>query len=199
MAGLTADKVRDYWIQRIREHGPASTSLIRSSVRAAGRDYAMRRDFIFDGFPELPTLDYGCGAGAYSSMFCGPYLGVDICPQLIEAAQKAHPDKAFHLLEEPVLPIYPGEFNFQLVFTATVLQHNDDNAVRAILRSIRAHNSAPVWVLYENMEDNSPTVCGRTPMKYIEMIEQEGFPVGECKTGIHVMHKANHGLTVIYP
>lgn len=199
MAGLTADKVRDYWIQRIREHGLDSTSLIGSSSRAAGRDYTMRREFIFDGFPELPTLDYGCGAGAYSSMFCGPYLGVDICPQLIEEARKAHPDKGYLILSEPVLPVCLGDFNFKLVFTATVLQHNDDEGVRRILRSIWIHNPRPVWVLYENMDDNSPTVCGRTPMKYIEMVEQEGFSVGECKTGFHAIHKANHGLTVIYP
>lgn len=200
MNGLASSSVTAYWDKRVARQGSLATTLSGSTAARAEHDYAQRRRFIFKHVPvHAATLDYGCGAGAYAGMFHGPYMGVDVCVDLVLDARERHPNLTFLHLPLPTLPHGISGFKFDLVFTATVLQHNDDDSVRAVFQSIREHNPAPCWAIYENMDDNSPTVCGRTPLRYIELLQQAGFPVSVYEIRVHHFHGAAHGLAVISP
>lgn len=199
MNGLGSNAVKEYWDQRAEKHGKLTTTLAGSTAGQAEHDYAVRRAWLFPRVPRgLATLDYGCGVGWYSTMFTGAYVGADICDRLIAIARERHPDKEYIALGEPSLPIHPP-LRFGLVFTATVLQHNDDESVRRILASIRHHHVAPDWAIYENTEDQSAHVCGRTPTQYVQLVEEAGFPVGSFNSFCHRIHKAQHALTIITP
>ena len=200
MTGLAASNVQSYWDERYLRQGTLTTTLSGSSASQAQRDYAQRSRFIFEHVPvHLATLDYGCGAGAYAGMFRGPYMGVDICTQLVLDARERHPERTFLHLPLPTLPHGISGFQFDLVFTATVLQHNDDDSVLRIMESFRQHNPAPTWALYENVDDQSATVCGRHPDTYTELIRAAGFPVGGTRTIFHRFHNAEHALLIITP
>jgi len=199
MNGLGSNAVKEYWDQRAKKQGKLTTTLAGSTPDRADSDYAERRAFFAGHVPtNVATLDYGCGVGRYTTMFHGAYVGVDICSALVAIARKEHPDHDYRVLTQPSLAIEPA-IRFRLVFTATVLQHNDDQAVRRILESIRHHNPAPSWAIYENVDDQSRTVCGRHPDTYIEMVRAAGFPISDTFTTRHHFHGAEHAMTIIIP
>lgn len=159
-------------------------------------EYAAKLNFIQEIIPtDTNTLDYGCGVGRYAPIFDPEkYLGVDITSSLLQHARKTHPDYRFVLLEDPWLP--HNEFEPELVFTATVLQHNDDAGVRRIIDSWPA---TKIVALYENTS-NFPSrghMAFRTPEDYQSLIK-ERYTVHDTLLASHVVHNEEHTLMLFY-
>jgi len=143
----------------------------------------------------LPTLDYGCGIGRYSDVFQDGYLGVDITPELLDYARKLNPTRDYKQLEHPWL--HGIEFEFSLFFTATVLQHNDDETVKKIFASLSAYKKEDFFIaLYENSQAKAPHVKGRSSDEYVQLVKTQ-FDVKFVWSYKHKTHGEEHTLTMI--
>src|ERR1035438_6669446 len=73
-------------------------------------------------------LDYGCADGGYTHALlisgAATASGVDVAPDRIEAARKAHPSICFHVDTDEHLPFPDGSFDG--VFMNEVFEHVGD-------------------------------------------------------------------------
>jgi SAM-dependent methyltransferase len=141
-------RVMKYWTDRAAKYGEATVGHINRSAGWQQLELKEKKRFIFKRCPRnLPALDYGCGTGNYAGEF-GIYLGVDIAEQLVTLAKAKWPRKNFLLLEEPHLDGL--DFDYELFFTANVLQHNSDALVKRVLKSVAKDKEGGFqFVLYE--------------------------------------------------
>lgn len=99
-----------------------------------GKGRRIRR-FLVD-VPYESVVDVGCGTGNWAITARGRYLGVDVAPEFVEAAQHryaADPSKRFMLLDPTSDPL-PGTYDLaQLV---SVLHHLSDAEIEALLRTV---------------------------------------------------------------
>ncbi len=99
-----------------------------------GKERQIRR-FLKD-VPYKSVADVGCGTGNWAVTARGPYLGVDVAPEFVEAAAARYaddPDKTFMCLD-PTEEELPGRFDLtQLV---SVLHHLSDEQTAALLERI---------------------------------------------------------------
>lgn len=130
-----------YWNRRAKEQGHKAVGYFGLTDSENDKQYQERFDLIT---PHLPTektvLDYGCGVGMYAQFFHPDrYIGVDISEEMVKMARERNPLHTFLVLPDE-LP------ETDVVFTATVLQHNDDEAVKKIVAKFKA----PTLIIYEN-------------------------------------------------
>jgi len=199
MSGLAFDRIKQYWDDRSAEQkartvGPQGSSLIQQN-----RIYQERVDFMRHRVPFTQyALDFGCGIGRYSRLFDpGRYLGVDICENLLNYAKDHNPQYRYQLLSQPILADIDFEFN--VFFTSTVLQHNDDESVRNILESVKTYGDNNLMLcLYENTSENpdKPHICFRSVKRYIELI-RDVIVVDSYESWSHISHGEQHSLIVI--
>ena len=197
--GLPQHRVKEYWDnrsaeQKVRTVGPQGSSLVQQN-----RIYQERFDFMRHRVPFTQyTLDFGCGIGRYSKLFDpAKYFGVDICESLLDYAKDHNPRYRYQLLSEPILTDIDFEFN--IFFTSTVLQHNDDDSVKAILDSAKnCGQNNLVLCLYENTSKNpdKPHICFRTVDRYIELI-RDVIVVDSYESWSHISHGEEHSLMVV--
>lgn len=194
---LKEDQVHDYWQRRAAEHGTRAVGFINSPLDFQSKIHEQRMRFIFPNCPHsLRTLDFGCGTGNFTDCF-ESYLGVDISENIISFAKEAHPEKSFILLEQPV----PSEkvislFKPELFFSATVLQHNSDDLVRKIFKSMAHVGQDMMFSIYENSHAILKShIKGRLPEEYLAFLG-ESFDVLESRSFSHYIHGEKHTLTV---
>jgi len=72
------------------------------------------------------VLDFGCGPGYWSNLFKGKkYTGVDQSSAMIELAKElANDGEEFRLIVNSGIPPLRGTQKYDLIFTASVMQHN---------------------------------------------------------------------------
>ena len=86
-------------------------------------------------------LDYGCADGGYTNALlrsgAAAVTGVDVAPDRIEAARKAHPDIPFSLVENEQLPFSDGSFDG--VFMNEGIEHvtDEDRTLEEVYRVLR--------------------------------------------------------------
>lgn len=89
-----------------------------------------------DDIPYRSVVDIGCGTGNWAVTARGPYLGVDVAPEFVEAAAARYAsdtEKRFLRLD-PTEKDLPGRYDLtQLV---SVLHHLSDEQTRALLERV---------------------------------------------------------------
>lgn len=194
---LAEKDVIQYWEKRAAAQGAATVGFAGHSLTEQDAEYEQKKGFIREHVPDdVPVLDYGCGTGRFSDCFEKEYLGVDITESLLEVARKNNPAKNYRRLENPWLE--KVDFNFVLFFTSTVLQHNDDEMVKKILKSVRDCRGSMFFgfVLYENSQVQAPHVKGRSSEEYAELVKTV-FNVLHFWSYSHIVHGEEHTLTII--
>jgi SAM-dependent methyltransferase len=108
--------------------------LIRTHLRNAGR-----------------TLDLGCGTGIYAGFFPSrAYVGADINPDYISAAQSKFPDHCFVLQDATRTSFLDGEFDACMI--SGVLHHLDDEpAMRMVKEAVRVVRPGGTIVVWEDI------------------------------------------------
>jgi hypothetical protein len=209
---LKEEKVIDYWKKRAIKLGETAVGYGDQSLDKQEGFYKERKQFIFKYiYRDRPTIDYGCGVGRYSEEFKDDYLGVDVTEEMIKLACRLHPDKEFVLLNNPFLNTNFDDDDddksdktgveidwIKQFFTATVLQHCDNDLVIKILKSV--HELKPTgfhFCFYENsMSFEKPHIVGRKPEQYLGMIMQAGFDIKDAACHKHYVKKEEHSLLI---
>lgn len=207
--GLSEERAYNYWKERYADQKDSVVDFVKHSTEQAESLFQERIKFFFEEGDVLcprnmRTLDFGCGIGRYS-IFFEKYLGVDLNDKIVEHAQKQYTGKRFCVYEKETksnmavfhFPPEVKEFNPQLFFTSTVLQHCNDNFVLRIFNSLQQIiNKEIVLYLYENEQAQQDHVCGRTPDRYAKMV---GYFLGikSVQTKSHVVHGEKHTITKI--
>ena len=93
-------------------------------------------------------LDIGCGTGFYSRFFdAAVYVGVDISPIYISAAQQKYPANQFIVGDGTALPFADSEFETAMI--SGVLHHLSDDEAQHVLaeasRILSAEGKLVVW------------------------------------------------------
>ena len=200
MHGLSKDKVEHYWAHRAAKHGARTVGYSNKDMGTQDARYLVKKEFVAPYIDRsLHTLDYGCGIGRWADQFDN-YVGVDITTALLELARKFSPEKTFLQLREPTLFGMEGRKelrNVEQFFSATVLQHCDDELLMEIFRSFHAiRNCFVSFVFYENSQVKAAHVNGRKPAQYLEMLG-ELFDVKAFGHESHKIHGEQHSITRI--
>jgi SAM-dependent methyltransferase len=123
--------------------------------------YESERFFLPDVLSKVESvLDVGCAAGGFSRVMRAfnpalRYVGVDITPELVEAARRDHPDCEFHIGDGLHYPFPPGSFD--LVHCSGVLHLNSryPDMVRSMWEQTRR------YLLFDVRLTRGPSVTGR--------------------------------------
>jgi len=194
---LKEDQVHKYWEQRAAKQGMRTVGFGGRSLDFQSRLHKQRMKFIFPRCSQsLRTLDFGCGTGNFANCF-ESYLGVDISETLLTFAKTAYPEKDFVLLEKPV----PSEeaillFRPELFFSTTVLQHNSDDLVRKIFKSIAKIRQDMIFSIYENCQVIAKHVKGRESEEYLALLSESFKVLSSCSFS-HYVHGEKHALTIV--
>lgn len=199
---LDLEKVKDYWKKRATEQEERTVGFCGADLEQQVKNYQERKEFIFKYLPDDKfTLEFGCGIGRYRDMFKS-YIGCDITEDLIEMARKRNPFfTGFHLLEQPYLTEdcidVEVRQNIEMIFTATVLQHNSDNAVHKIIDSFRnAFRLKCIFAFYENNHNiRSAHVKSRTSTEYKDIVDKY-YDILDWKHYGHIIHGERHTLSI---
>lgn len=86
--------VRRYYTERIRRFGPSPAGVDWNDHRGQSERFRVLLEAL-DGLDGVSLVDLGCGYGALLDVIAGDprvdsYRGVDISPEMIEAAQELH-------------------------------------------------------------------------------------------------------------
>jgi SAM-dependent methyltransferase len=202
MAGLSQNRVFEYWKERAGKQGKKTVGYSGKNLLTQKWNYNKRFKFIISKInTDAVTLDYGCGVGRYSSFFDkNKYQGADITAELLDIARKDNPDYSYTLLDTPNLSNVDLE-NIEQFFCATVLQHNDDDGVKKILESLceKVGDKELTIVLYENVQTvgtkEKEKIKFRDPIDYFILVNLF-FDVKNVRCYKHIIHKEEHALMI---
>jgi ubiquinone/menaquinone biosynthesis C-methylase UbiE len=93
--------------------------------------------------PETSVLELGCGTGATRKMMPARYCGIDINPDYVAAAKRAHVDGEFVHMDATRLAFAPASFD-EVISVATTHHLDDDQLgamTREALRVVRAQGA----------------------------------------------------------
>jgi len=132
-------------------------------------------------------LEIGNGPGGnlveISKLHPARLVGVDISAQMVKLAQeKVSKDVEVIKIDGTTLPFEDQEFD--IVFTATVLQHNTDETMLKKLIAELARVSKDKVILFERVEDRimGDDLCLGRPVSYYEKLMQaSGFKLNTRK------------------
>lgn len=132
-------------------------------------------------FSGKSVLEIGCGPGGNLNTIWKQkpkrLVGVDISQNMTELARSNNdPAVEIHKINGTQLPFADGEFD--IVFTATVLQHNTDEQMLLAIMKELARVSGDRVFLFERIEDEikGDELCyGRPVSYYASVLEKEGF------------------------
>ena len=189
-------KVVDYWKRRASEQGARTVGFGNRPLVVQDEEYKEKSGFVqrkVDASKRV--LDYGCGIGRHTHLFAkDKYRGVDITHKLLAIAEESHPDYDFSLLSE--VGDVP-DFDFEVFFTSTVLQHNSDDTLDRIFGNAKIVKPEGFqFLLYENSQIMAPHVKARCVDDHVDLISRH-FRVKEFSSDSHVVHGQRHDISVI--
>jgi len=195
---LSEKTAPSYWEERAKKFDKRAVGFDSRQLEEQEINYSLRRSFIFNHLnSSTPTLDYGCGVGRYAKYFRN-YMGCDLTKQLLDIAGKENPNTAFFHLKEPWI----NEDNALLasrteqIFTATVLQHCDDELVAKIIKSFSHFPLLHRLCFYEkNNGDVKPHVVSRNSKEYYDLVNCAGFFIKNSESYTHSIHGELHTLS----
>lgn len=138
-------------------------------------------------FKDKTVLELGCGPGGnlleVLALHPRKLTAVDISAEMIRLARQKVPPEVEILKINGTSLLFP-ERHFDLVFTATVLQHNtDENMLHKILAELCRVCSHQL-ILFERIEPEilGDDLCiGRPVTYYTSLLAQHGFQLSEKK------------------
>lgn len=107
---------------------------------------------------SVRALDVGCGDGALDAMLepLGELHGVDVSPEMVEAAAKGVPHARFQVADGTRLPYADAEFD--LTFTVCALHHVDPSDRSGYMRELaRVTRTGGLVVVFEHNPVNPLT------------------------------------------
>ena len=197
---LKETDAKSYWNNRADKLGKTAVGFADQSLSTQDTLYSERIKFLKENMDfNLPTLDYGCGIGRYSSLFPSYYVGCDMTQELLKIASlKEDYNHKFVLLNKPYFSSEKDFFEkpewLRQFFTATVLQHCHDNLVIKIFKSLHKYKPKDFNIcLYENsMDFSKPHVVGRTNGEYFALITGAGFEIKRIRSSTHSVKNELH-------
>jgi ubiquinone/menaquinone biosynthesis C-methylase UbiE len=138
-------------------------------------------------FNQKSVLEIGCGPGGnlveLSNLKPRKLVGVDISDQMVELAQsKKLPNVEILKVNGTRLPF--ADKTFDIVFSATVLQHNTDEPMLSALIQEMCRVSAKQVFLFERIETEitGDELCLGRPVSYYEsFMNRHGFSLAAQK------------------
>lgn len=134
---------------------------------------------------DILEVGHGPGGNLLEVTKLGPQslTGVDISSDMIQLARKTVPsDVKLIKIDGTSLPFSDNQFD--LAFTATVLQHNtDESMLRAIIKEICRVAKTEV-ILFERVESEikGDELClGRPVHYYVNLLKEQGFHLAGTK------------------
>jgi ubiquinone/menaquinone biosynthesis C-methylase UbiE len=132
-------------------------------------------------FKDKSILEIGCGPGGnlieVYKLKPRKLSAVDISNQMVELAREKNPkDVEIYKVDGTVLPF--NDKQFDIVFSATVLQHNTDEKMVTALMKEMCRVSSDRVVLFERIEDEikGDDLCLGRPVSYYEsFMNQQGL------------------------
>ena len=202
MSELEGNKIKEYWDKRSTEQGERTVGFGNQPISVQENNYRKRYEFIIPYLDrEVMVLDYGCGIGRYTAFFKPEkYIGVDVCCNLLNIAEKNNPDYKFAYIPQGLLEFNKTIEPIQFIFTATVLQHNSDRQVLDIFKSWKPYLADSIcFVFYENCHNANDTkhIAFRQPDKYMELISRV-FSVADWTYDKHIIHGEEHAIMKFY-
>jgi trans-aconitate methyltransferase len=188
-----------YWRERSNRLQECAVGFADKNLSQQNLFYLNVKRFIFTYVSRMaPTVDYGCGIGRHSEGFLGKYLGIDMIQNMISLAKKNNPDKNYICSDSPFIPSTIDITWMKIFFTATVLQHCDDDLVIKILKSVYSQiDKNFTFVLYENSEMFVKShIIGRHPSIYEEFLKCAGFVIKNLQIHSHTNYKEEHSLLI---
>ena len=167
----------DYFNKRYEQHGAATPwygNKYRKDTHEARMEFLRQADYWGS------VLDFGCGTGAYCSLFSKDwYKGYDQIEAAVEIAREENPGYDFGTSQ--------SQYGYMTFFANCVLQHNKDEVVQEILEKYA--KNAPRVILYEcsDLKIDSAHCKGREPEWYADLVGREVEKVWthEIDGGLH--------------
>jgi SAM-dependent methyltransferase len=168
-------------------HG--SIERLRSPERLSVLDVPRVLDYCLEGLHAASVLDVGTGSGAFAEAFAGRGLqaaGVDVNPEMVEAARRFMPQARFEIAPAEALP-FPAD-SFDLVFLGLVLHEAGDalQALREARRVARLRVAILEWP-YDASEHGPPLEHRLRPDQIEDLSRQAGFARLESVRLTHVV------------
>lgn len=195
--GLTMSDAKSYWKKRAEQKKQAAVGFISNTLEKQNEEYDEKTGFVIDfikkiSSTEMSTMDYGCGIGRYSQHFSN-YIGVDMTEDLVNIAVSNNPNKDFAVVNKAFE--IPEDIECERVFTATVLQHNDDDGVDTFIQNCKKVKNLKEFIFYENSQVNGKHMNARDQNRYKEMLEQH-FSVDLVGFQSHKVHGEIHTVSL---
>ena len=196
------ENVKEYWDNRYSKQGELTTGYIGHNAEQNEQCYQERKGFIMpivDKYIGNKTvLDYGCGVGQYFEVFrpynvghlSNGYIGYDINEWAIRYCIDKYLDDVTlfntdFVLDEPL--------SCEVLFTATVLQHNTDTEVDRILSR---YQDAETFMLYEfTGVTNAPHMAERSVNDYAKLVARSANKK-LIEEHTHNVHGEQHSLMI---
>lgn len=201
---MAVENIKEYWDNRYAKQGELTTGFIGHNAEQNRECYQQREQFLWPKVSRYAAqkniLDYGCGVGHYYHIFrpyeyqgeldTKSYTGYDVNEWAIQYCVDyfLSNDNLFNtdfVKEEPS--------SCEVLFTATVLQHNTDAEVSRILSK---YKEAETFLLYEfTGVTNAPHMAQRGINGYEYLVnETTGKFLIEAHS--HIVHNQEHTLMI---
>ena len=187
-------RVREYWTTvgdeiLERSHPATVPATIAGDDTPFQRYKAARCSELFSGIPirDRAVLEVGCGPGGnlmrLAALDPRRLVGCDISPPMLAAARRNTAGEVALVQTDGVqLPWPPGSFD--VAFTVTVLQHNDDADMLAALLAEVARVTTTSIYLFEDtarVEKADAGYVRRTVAWYATQLRPFGFTLAEAR------------------
>jgi SAM-dependent methyltransferase len=163
---------------------PGSAAMLQSPERLAFLELEHVVDLCLAAFPAASVLDVGTGGGVFAKGFADRGLkvaGIDVRPDMLEAARRHVPRGEFRLAPAEAIPHKDGAFD--LVFLGLVLHETDDRlqALREVRRVARLGAAVLEWPFY--LTEYGPPLAHRLePDEIATLARDAGFAQVEMQT-----------------
>lgn len=155
---------------------------LRAPERIARLEVERVSELALEGIAVQTVLDIGTGTGIFAEAFSQPgktVTGIDVNPEMLDAAQRIVPNGFFQPAAAEDLPF--SDQSFDLSFMGLVL-HETDNLLKAFQEAFRVTRTRLVILEWPYVEQEyGPGLEERLhPSQVMELARQAGFTNGEA-------------------
>lgn len=168
---------------------PGTAAMLNSPERLALLEIERVVDLCLASFPAASVLDVGTGSALFAKGFAERGLdvaGIDVRPQMLEAARRHVPRGRFQLAPAEAIPHKDGAFD--LAFLGLVLHETDDRlqALREARRVARLGAAVLEWP-FSRAEHGPPLAHRLKPDEIASLARGAGFARVEMLSLTHLI------------
>jgi SAM-dependent methyltransferase len=150
--GKYQKQISEHYHPLIKEHGDSFRAVDWGSIK--GQQTRFRILSEVSDLGNASILDVGCGIGHFvesltTAGFAGDYKGIDLLPEMVEAARRRHPDRNFQVAD---ISADDGNWRADYVFGSGLFTFGDQNLFETTVRAMfaacdraTAFNSLSAW------------------------------------------------------